>query len=102
MTIRTRTFRSGNSQAVRLPMEIAYAQDGLELEVTRHGEAITLRPVVPQTIGALVDFLKTRHHPLPDFDTGGRAEPRSFAKIGFPELAYLDETPQVSPVTKRR
>ncbi len=44
MTVRTKTFRSGNSQAVRLPAEMAYAEDGMELEVTRLGEIIILKP----------------------------------------------------------
>jgi antitoxin VapB len=50
MTIRTKTFRSGNSQAIRLPAEIAYAEDGLELEMTRHGEMIILKPTARQTL----------------------------------------------------
>lgn len=42
--IRTKTFRSGNSQAVRLPKAVAFAED-TELEVTREGDVVTLRPV---------------------------------------------------------
>jgi antitoxin VapB len=42
--IRTKTFRSGNSQAVRLPKAVAFADD-TELEVTRQGDVVTLRPV---------------------------------------------------------
>lgn len=44
-SIRTRTFRSGNSEAVRLPREVAYGEPGLELEVTRTGDVVTLTPV---------------------------------------------------------
>ncbi len=43
MTI-TKTFRSGNSEAVRLPAEIAYGP-GTELEVKRVGDIIMLRPL---------------------------------------------------------
>ncbi len=43
MTV-TKTFRSGNSEAVRLPAEIAYGP-GTELEVRRIGDLTTLRPV---------------------------------------------------------
>jgi antitoxin VapB len=41
---RTRVFKSGNSQAVRLPAEIAYADTNVELEITRHGDVITIVP----------------------------------------------------------
>jgi antitoxin VapB len=41
---RTRVFKSGNSQAVRLPAEIAYADTDIELEVTRLGDVITIVP----------------------------------------------------------
>jgi antitoxin VapB len=41
---KTRVFKSGNSQAVRIPAELAYADMGMELEITRHGEVITIFP----------------------------------------------------------
>jgi antitoxin VapB len=50
MTIRGKTFRSGNSQAIRLPAEIAYDEDGLELEMSRHGEMIILKPAGKMTL----------------------------------------------------
>lgn len=43
-THRTRPFKSGNSQAVRLPKAMAYP-DNIELEVVRVGDVVTLRPV---------------------------------------------------------
>jgi antitoxin VapB len=43
-TVRTRTFKSGNSQAIRLPREIAYP-DGTELEIVRSGDVTTIYPV---------------------------------------------------------
>ena len=43
-TARTRTFRSGNSQAVRLPKDVAF-EDGIELTIEREGDVVTLRPV---------------------------------------------------------
>jgi antitoxin VapB len=42
---RTRVFKSGNSQAVRIPAEIAYEDTGIELEITRLGDVITVTPV---------------------------------------------------------
>ena len=41
---KTRMFRSGNSQAVRLPAEIPYADPGLELSISRCGDVITIFP----------------------------------------------------------
>ena len=44
MTIaKTRTFRSGNSEAVRLPKEIAFGEN-VELVVVRSGDVVTLYP----------------------------------------------------------
>jgi antitoxin VapB len=44
---RTRTFKSGNSQAVRLPAEIAYESTGQELEIYRTGDVVTIYPARP-------------------------------------------------------
>ncbi len=41
----TRAFRSGNSQAVRIPAELAYSDTDVELTITRHGDVITIFPV---------------------------------------------------------
>ena len=44
MTIaKTRTFRSGNSEAVRLPKDVAFGE-GVELVVVRSGDVVTLYP----------------------------------------------------------
>lgn len=45
-TVTSKTFRSGNSQAVRLPREIAY-DDGVELTIVRTGDVITMTPKRP-------------------------------------------------------
>lgn len=42
---RTRIFKSGNSQAVRIPAELAYEDAGTELTISRHGDVITLFPL---------------------------------------------------------
>ena len=42
---RTRVFKSGNSQAVRIPAELAYDDPAPELTISRHGDVITLFPV---------------------------------------------------------
>jgi antitoxin VapB len=41
---RTRVFKSGNSQAVRIPAELAYADLDMDLEINRLGDVITIYP----------------------------------------------------------
>ena len=41
---RTRAFKSGNSQAVRIPADMAYADTDIDLEITRLGDVITIFP----------------------------------------------------------
>lgn len=58
-------FRNGKNQAIRLPNDMAYEGVG-ELEITREGDVITLRPVRPtwQSLAAVpkadADFLQER------------------------------------------
>jgi antitoxin VapB len=40
----TRAFKSGNSQAVRIPAELAFSDLGVDLEITRLGDVITIFP----------------------------------------------------------
>jgi antitoxin VapB len=42
-TIRTRTFRSGNSEAIRLPRDVAFGPDR-ELVIVRSGDVMTIYP----------------------------------------------------------
>ena len=41
----TRIFKNGNSQAVRIPSDLAYERTDSELEIERLGEQIRIRPV---------------------------------------------------------
>lgn len=41
---RTRAFKSGNSQAIRIPADIAYSDTNVDLEISRTGDVITIRP----------------------------------------------------------
>jgi antitoxin VapB len=53
---RTRAFKSGNSQAVRIPAELAYADCDMDLEISRSGDVITIFPARPswqETVDAL-------------------------------------------------
>lgn len=45
-TVTSKTFRSGNSQAVRLPREVAFA-DNTEVTIERSGDVLTIRPKRP-------------------------------------------------------
>ena len=42
--VKTKTFKSGNSEAIRLPKEVAYGPD-TELVVVRSGDVLTIYPV---------------------------------------------------------
>ena len=56
MTVaKTRTFRSGNSEAVRLPKNVAFGED-VELVIVRSGDVLTLYPAttsIPEMIARL-------------------------------------------------
>jgi antitoxin VapB len=41
----TRAFKSGNSQAVRIPAELAYEDTSIDLTITRLGDVIVIAPV---------------------------------------------------------
>lgn len=43
MTI-TKVFKNGNSQAVRIPAELAYERSDLDVEVERIGDELRIRP----------------------------------------------------------
>jgi antitoxin VapB len=43
-TTTTRVFKSGNSQAVRIPAEMAFERTDIELTISRSGDVITIRP----------------------------------------------------------
>ena len=59
MTVsRTRTFRSGNSEAVRLPKDVAFGE-GVDLVIVRSGDVVTMYPAkisVPEMIAKLIEL----------------------------------------------
>jgi antitoxin VapB len=59
---RTRAFKSGNSQAIRIPAEFAYADVNVDLEITRMGDVVTIFPVRPSLKDA-VAALRTMPKP---------------------------------------
>ncbi|MGB7502534.1 MAG: type II toxin-antitoxin system VapB family antitoxin [Azonexus sp.] len=52
----TRAFRNGNSQAVRIPADLAFERSDLELEIERVGEEIRIRPARRSLSGVLAKF----------------------------------------------
>jgi antitoxin VapB len=61
---RTRAFKSGNSQAVRIPAELAYADTDLDLEISRLGDVLTIFPArnnMSDVVAALRGMPKPRH-----------------------------------------
>ncbi|HZV65547.1 MAG TPA: type II toxin-antitoxin system VapB family antitoxin [Telluria sp.] len=66
----TKAFRNGNSQAIRIPSELAYERTDIELEIERVGEEIRIRPARRPLAGVLKKFAKFG----PDFMAGGRGD----------------------------
>jgi len=56
MTVaRSRTFRSGNSEAIRLPRDVAFGED-VELVIVRSGDVMTIYPAaasIPEMVARL-------------------------------------------------
>ncbi len=60
---RTRAFKSGNSQAVRIPAELAYSDTDMDLEISRLGDVITIFPArnsMSEVVAALRRMPKPR------------------------------------------
>lgn len=80
--VTTRTFRSGNSEAVRLPKNIGYGCE-VDVLIERIGEVITIRPLTDAAAERkkVLDFVaKLRALPAPGIleirDTTEMPEPR--------------------------
>ena len=54
----TRAFKNGNSQAVRIPADIAYERMDMYLEIERDGDEIRIRPARRSLSGVLTKFAK--------------------------------------------
>ena len=52
----TKVFRNGNSQAVRIPAELAYPQTGIAVEIERIGDELRIRPARRSLDGTLDIF----------------------------------------------
>ena len=67
--MQTKVFKNGNSQAVRIPAEIAYESTDIELDIVRVGNKIIIQPV-SQSLGDILRQMK----PLPNFMSEGRGD----------------------------
>lgn len=66
----TRAFKNGNSQAIRIPADLAYERTDIELEIEREGDEIRIRPARRSLSGVLTKFAKFS----PDFMAEGRGD----------------------------
>jgi antitoxin VapB len=66
----TKLFRNGNSQAIRIPAELAYDRIDIELEIERIGDEIRIRPARRPLAGVLKKFAKFG----PEFMAEGRGD----------------------------
>jgi antitoxin VapB len=66
----TRVFRNGNSQAVRIPAELAYDLADVEVEIERIGDELRIRPMRRPLAGVLKKFARFG----PNFLAEGRGE----------------------------
>lgn len=72
----TRVFKNGNSQAVRIPIDMAYERMDMELEIEREGDEIRIRPARRSLAGVLTKFAKFS----PDFLAEGRGDQEQAAR----------------------
>lgn len=70
MATMTKIFKNGNSQAVRIPAELAYDRSDLEVEIERIGEQIIIRPARRHLDKVMEKFAQFS----PDFMAQGRDE----------------------------
>lgn len=64
----TKLFKNGNSQAVRIPAELAYSSWDIDLIIERRGDELRIRPAqrrMGDVLGKLAQF-------SPDFMSEGR------------------------------
>ena len=59
--VTSRTFRSGNSEAIRLPRDVAFGAD-VELTLVRSGDVLTLYPARP-SVSDMVERLTALPRP---------------------------------------
>jgi antitoxin VapB len=73
----TKVFRSGNSQAVRIPRKFRFRSQ--QVEITKRGDEIVLRER-PGELSAAFELLTGLS---PDFFKGGRRQSKLDKRLGF-------------------
>ena len=68
----TKIFRNGNSQAVRIPAELAFKNWKMELVIERHGDELRIRPAQRRMGNVLEKFARFSS----DFMANGRGDNR--------------------------
>ena len=68
--LKTKIFKNGNSQAIRIPAELAYLSWDMEFVIERKGDELRIRPV-PRRIGNVLGKLAKF---APDFMAEGRGD----------------------------
>jgi antitoxin VapB len=66
----TRVFKNGNSQAVRIPAELAYERSDIDVEIERVGDELRIRPVRRSLADVLDKFARFSS----DFMADGRGD----------------------------
>jgi len=66
----TKTFKNGNSLAVRIPAALAYDHIDVALEIERIGDELRIRPARRSLAGAMEAFARFS----PDFMKNGRGK----------------------------
>lgn len=64
----TKLFRNGNSQAVRIPADLAFPSMDIDLEIEREGDELRIRPAARR----MGDVLGKLRKFSPGFMAGGR------------------------------
>ena len=54
----TRAFKNGNSQAVRIPSDLAFERTDIDLEIERVGDELRIRPARRSLAGVMAKFAK--------------------------------------------
>ena len=68
--VNTKLFKNGNSQAVRIPADLAYSTWDVDLVIERQGDELRIRPAQRRMGDVLSKLAKFS----PDFMTQGRGE----------------------------
>jgi antitoxin VapB len=75
----TRVFKSGNSQAVRIPSELSFS-DLQDVEIERRGDELIIRPIRQQPLNRLRQHLQAFSN---DFMAEGRPFEPEIDRIGL-------------------